>query len=93
MVAYYHKLFSSNEVCEKACSECRLGARGCVACKKQLAKNINDTLEPMREKRKYYEQHPELVDEILRKGTEEARKVAKENLIKLKTNMGINYFN
>ena len=31
--------------------------------------------------------------EILRKGTDTARKVAKENLIKLKTNMGINYFN
>ena len=51
MVAYYHNLFSSEEECKNICAECRAGQRGCVACKKQLAKNIIEYLRPMREKR------------------------------------------
>ena len=92
MVSYYHKLFSTKEEVENVCAECRAGKRGCVACKKQLAKNINTTLEPMRQKRKYYEQHPELVDEILIKGTEKARKTAKETMKKVKKAMKLDYF-
>lgn len=92
MVSYYHKLFSSEEECKNICEECRAGKRGCVACKKQLAKNINETLEPMRQKRKYYEERPELVDEILIKGTEKARKTAKETMKKVKKAMKLDYF-
>ena len=92
MVSYYHKLFSTEEECKTVCEECRAGKRGCVACKKQLAKNINATLEPIREKRKYYEERPELVDEILIKGTEKARKTAKETMKKVKKAMKLDYF-
>ena len=73
MVAYYHNLFSKPEDVKKVCEECRAGKRGCVACKKQLAKNISEYLKPIRDKRKYYEEHPELVDKILKEGTEKAR--------------------
>ena len=92
MVSYYHKLFSEEEACKAVCEECKAGQRGCVACKKQLAQMINATLEPMREKRKYYEEHPELVDEILRKGTEKARQTAKETMKKVKKAMMLDYF-
>ena len=92
MVSYYHKLFSSEEESRNVCEECRAGKRGCVACKKQLAQNINNTLEPMREKRKYYEQHPEIVDEILINGTEKARETAKETMKKVKKAMKLDYF-
>ena len=54
MVAYYHKLFTSKDDVEVICQECREGKRGCIACKKQLAQNIIETLRPIREKRKYY---------------------------------------
>ena len=92
MVSYYHKLFSTEEENKTVCEECRAGKRGCVACKKQLAKNINATLEPIREKRKYYEERPELVDEILIKGTEKARNTAKETMKKVKKAMKLDYF-
>ena len=92
MVSYYHKLFSTEEECKAVCEECRAGKRGCVACKKQLAQNINKTLEPIREKRKYYEERPELVDEILMKGTEKARAKAKETMKKVKKAMKLDYF-
>ena len=52
--------------------------RGCVACKKELAKNIIDTLEPIREKRKYYEAHPEEVDKVLIEGTKKQEKLQKK---------------
>ena len=92
MVAYYHKLFSTKEEFDTVCAECRAGKRGCVACKKQLAKNISEYLKPIREKRKYYEEHPELVDKILKEGTEKARKTAKETMKKVKKAMQLDYF-
>ena len=92
MVAYYHNLFTAKEDCKKVCEECRLGARGCVACKKELAKNIIDFLAPIREKRKYYEDRPELVDKLLMEGTEKARETAKKTMKKVKQAMRLDYF-
>lgn len=92
MVAYYHNLFTEKEEYNTVCEECRAGKRGCVACKKQLAKNINKTLEPIREKRKYYEERPELVEKILKEGTEKARQTAKETMKKVKKAMKLDYF-
>ncbi len=92
MVYYYHKLFSTDEECKAVCKECKEGKRGCVACKKQLAQNINKELEPIREKRKYYEEHPEIVDKILREGTEKAREEAKKTMKKVKKAMKLDYF-
>lgn len=92
MVAYYHQLFSSQEEVNDVCEECRAGKRGCVTCKKQLAQNIIETLRPIREKRNYYEQHPELVDKILLEGTTKAQAVAKETMKKVKKAMKLDYF-
>ena len=91
MVGYYHKIFSKDE---KECifSECKEGKRGCVNCKKQLAKNIINYLKPIREKRRYYEAHPELVNKILVDGTNKARKKASSTMKKVKEAMKIDYF-
>ncbi len=93
MVSYYHKLFSTQDEVKTVCEECRAGARGCVACKRQLAKNISETLKPIREKRAYYEEHPEEVDKILIEGTKKAQQVAKETMKKVKEAMKLDYFN
>ena len=92
MVAYYHNLFTDKTECEKICAECRAGQRGCVACKKQLAQNINNRLNPIREKRAYYEAHPEEVDRILIEGTKKARAKAQETMKKVKKAMKLDYF-
>ncbi len=92
MVYYYHKLFTKPEDVKTVCEECKAGKRGCVACKKQLATNIIEELKPIREKRAYYEAHPEKVDKILIEGTERARKVAKETMKKVKKAMKLDYF-
>ena len=64
MVYYYHKLFTKGEELDTVCSECKEGSRGCVACKKELIRNIQKFLEPIRERRKYYEENPEVVEKI-----------------------------
>ena len=92
MVAYYHDLFTNPEDVKIVCQECREGKRGCVACKKQLAANIIEKLRPIREKRKYYEERPELLDEILINGTKKAQEIAKQTMRKVKANMKLNYF-
>ena len=92
MVAYYHNLFSTPEECKTVCDECKQGKRGCVACKKQLANNVIEFLRPMREKREYYESHPEIVEKILKEGTKKAREEAKKNMAKIKKAMKLDYF-
>ena len=92
MVAYYHNLFTNKEEYKTVCEECKGGKRGCVACKKQLAQNIIDKLEPIREKRKYYEERPELVNQILIEGTNKAKQIAKETMEEVKEAMKLEYF-
>jgi hypothetical protein len=54
---------------------------------------LNEFLEPIREKRSYYEENPEVVVEMLRKGTELANAEAEATLDKMKKAMQIDYFN
>ena len=91
MVYSYHKLVNPNV--EKVCSECKAGGRGCVACKKELIEAMEEYLKPIQEKRKYYEEHPEVIDRILQEGTAKAREEAKKVTHEVKENMLINYFN
>ena len=91
MVYYYHKLFTKPEECKNVCEECRKGQRGCVACKKQLIESVNNTLEPIRDKRKRYEENPKEVLDILMAGTNHAREIAKETMIKVKKSMKLDY--
>lgn len=90
MVYYYHKLFTPDT--KTICEECKAGKRGCVQCKKELADNIIEYLKPIQARRKYYEQRPGLVDEILKEGTNAARKRAKSTMKKVRHNMKIDYF-
>ena len=91
MVYYYHKLVNSEENINTICTECKKGTRGCVQCKKELIEKMNEFLKPMREKRKYYDENPEEVNKILKKGTEDAKKKAEETLKEIKKAMKIDY--
>lgn len=86
----YHQVFNRNEV-EEIEQDCRQGAIGCVACKKKLTACIDQLLEPMRERRVQYTNHPERVREILAEGTRRAQKIARETILEVKDAMNINY--
>ena len=91
MVYYYHKLVNDDASNEKICSECKQGARGCVACKRELITRMNEFLSEFRNRRKYYEEHPEEVKRILDEGTAKAREKSKEQLKRVKEAMKIDY--
>ena len=91
MVYYYHQLVNDEQNLNTICTECKNGARGCVACKKELISKMNEFLKPIKEKRKQYEENPDLVKKILDEGTARARDKAKEQIIKVKHAMKIDY--
>ena len=92
MVAYYHDLFTNEEVFKNICKECKACSRGCVDCKRQLIKNICDTLKPIRDKREFYEKNPEIVDKILINGTKKAQIRAKNIMKDVRKVMKLDYF-
>lgn len=91
MVYYYHKLVSKDNL-DTICSECKKGERGCVSCKKELIDNMMQFLKSIKEKRKYYEEHPEEVDRILIEGTKRAKAKAEETMNLVRRNMQLDYF-
>ncbi len=70
----------------------RRGGLGDMKCKKFLDKVLNETLEPIRNRRKEFEKDIPAVYEMLRKGCEDARAVAARTLDDVRRAMKINYF-
>lgn len=68
------------------------GGLGDVKVKRFLAQVLNEVLDPIREKRKELENNIPYVYNILKEGTEYAKKIASQTLIKVKKAMKINYF-
>ena len=64
---------------------------GDVKVKKFLNSVLQETLEPIRLRRKELENNKEEILAMLFKGSDEAKEVAAQNLIALKNAMGINY--
>lgn len=70
----------------------RKGQVGDVEVKKYLVKVLNDFLSPISKKRAEYTIQPELVEKILRQGTQKARIEAQKTLEAVKKAMRIEYF-
>ena len=70
----------------------RRGGLGDGTCKKFLFNIMEEFLQPMRERRKHYEQNIPQVYEILRKGSEAARAEAARTLADVRKAMKIDYF-
>lgn len=70
----------------------RRGGLGDVKCKKLLINILNELLDPIRERRHYFEERIEEVYAILEQGTKRAHEVAGETLRDVRNAMRINYF-
>ncbi len=68
------------------------GGLGDGTVKKLLINILEENLAPMRERRKQFEQDIPAVYEILKRGSEEARRVAAQTLDEVRAAMQINYF-
>lgn len=76
----YWQIFGSEEQVQTVRCECEKGLRGCADCKRQLGCAINERFAEIREKRAYYEAHPEIVREIIQEGSAHARVEARKVL-------------
>lgn len=88
---YYQAL--APELAQKVEAKCIAGKIGCVADKKQLAKILIEFLQPIRERRQHFENHPDIVNQAIRKGTERAREVAETTMKAVRSAMNIDYQN
>lgn len=70
----------------------RRGGLGDVKVKKLLIAVLNETLDPIRERRSYYEARIEEVYAMLEEGSRRARAAAAETLTDVRAAMKINYF-
>lgn len=90
----YHKAFNLEyKEIKKACKE---GKIGCTTCKKKMAEIINEFLNPIRERRKFYEiknEKEDFIREILNSGNRRTRKEAKKTLELVKEAMHFDYKN
>ncbi|MBD5205841.1 MAG: tryptophan--tRNA ligase [Bacteroidales bacterium] len=68
------------------------GGLGDGTVKKLLNNVLNETLEPIRERRHQFEQDIPMVYDILKSGSEKAREVAAQTLDEVRAAMKINYF-
>lgn len=83
------KVFSKLEGLEDIAKRCRLGTIGCVDCKNNLAKDLADFLEPIRNRREQLSARPDIVRDILKEGAKKAREVAAETLEEVRRKMNL----
>lgn len=80
----FHKIYSDSKTIDRINKECRTAEIGCVECKQIMAKYLTTALEPMREKREYYEARPQLIDDIIAEGCDKARQVARQTMAEVR---------
>jgi len=89
-VFIYHDAFNVNkDEVEDLKKRYKEGRVGDVAVKEKLVKAINNFLDPIREKRSYYNSHLNEVKEILQEGTKKTRSRAQETLKEVRGIMGL----
>ncbi len=86
LVFSYHQKFNPDQVSEID-TNCRSGALGCVDCKQRCTLSIDKYLEPIREKRLYYDSRKDEVLEIIKDGESRARKTAQETMLQVREAM------
>jgi tryptophanyl-tRNA synthetase len=85
----FHKLYTVAAEVAAINTDCRKAGIGCIECKKKLAESLKNGLAPIQERRAYYVDRPQLVDDIIREGTDRARLVAQKTMDEVRTAIGI----
>ncbi len=81
----FHKLYTDPQMVKEIDQQCRTAGIGCVECKQKMAEGLIEALAPIRERRAYYEQRPDLVQEIMIDGSNKARIKARETMELVRT--------
>ena len=84
----YHKTFNPDEA-GNVCSMCKNAQIGCVACKRMLAEKLNAIMDPIREKRAFYESHRSDVKDLIVSGSAKANAIGNEMIADVKDHMHV----
>ena len=82
----YHQKFEP-ETAEVARIECEKGPLGCVEHKQDVTRQMVKYLEPIWERRRHYEQHPDEIWQIISDGDQRARRIASQTLAEVRDAM------
>jgi tryptophanyl-tRNA synthetase len=80
------------EIVDTVVKECTSAEIGCIECKDRIAKKLIEYLEPIKERRDYYEKHRDEVIDILREGSKKAREVASKTMEEVRNAIKIKYW-
>jgi tryptophanyl-tRNA synthetase len=84
-----HKLFTDRQTLKVIEEDCKNARIGCVQCKKMLAREINAFLEPIRERRRYYEHNRDELFEIFLEGSKRAKETAAKTMEEVRQKMNL----
>jgi tryptophanyl-tRNA synthetase len=84
-----HQIFSASEEVATIDVECRRAGIGCVDCKKLLARNMNASLAPFRDRRHELAKDPDRVLEVLHDGARRAKTIASQTMREVKEAVGL----
>lgn len=79
--------FYGCQTMDEIAQQCRTAEIGCVDCKKLLAKEINEEMEPFRARRAEIAARPGYLEEVMADGANRARVIASETLREVKEKM------
>ena len=82
-----HEYFTPEEMRAEIRTGCRSAGLGCVECKQILLTNLIREFEPIWKKIDYYNEHAEIVDEILEEGARRAIKESDQTMEKVRAAM------
>ncbi len=86
----FHRLNLPMAKLDEIVVECRSAKLGCVDCKKMLSEALLANLAPIQDRRQYYENHPEKVNEILLAGNARARETARRTMAEVREAIAFN---
>jgi tryptophanyl-tRNA synthetase len=75
-----HRIYSDEATRHWANAGCRSAGIGCLDCKQPLIEKIVEEVSAMRRRGQEFEEHPELIRDIVAEGAEKAREVARQTL-------------
>jgi len=84
----YHQMFNKSKEMEIK-EECTLGKRGCVQCKKEVAKAMIEYLAPYREKRNQILSEKKKITEVLKEGNKRAKEIAERTMEEVREAMSM----
>lgn len=84
-----HKIFSSKEEQDEIVKGCVTAGIGCIECKKILINNVFKVMEPIWTRRNELINNPDVLQDIVEKGTKKAMKVAEETMMLVREAIGL----